>query len=183
MRPYQTLSKNGLQVCLFPLERLHVTQGINTIFTHFNSLAIDFIGYGPQARLYAPCDMISVARDVSNAVIVYTSLSPVVFADGTSDYFTIMVIHDDNTYPIGRVVTQGEWFANTGTSGYVTGDHVHIETKRGLWEGWTERVPGSNKMKNQVEPFKLFAVNDTTITDDEGYTWLSVQAGLPVWLF
>jgi hypothetical protein len=180
MQPNQQLTKNGMQVCLFPLPRLHVTQGINTTFTHFNSLAMDFIGWTTQARLYAPCDMICTSS--STGIIRYTSLAPVFFADGTSDYFTIMVIHDNNTYPVGRIVLQGEWFANTGTEGNITGDHTHIETKRGFWEGWEERVPGSNKMKNQVEPFLLFAINDTIITQSGGYDWREVQPGLPIWL-
>lgn len=169
-----------MQVVLFPLEVLHITQAMDYPFSHAGSYAIDFKGSTARAQLYAPCDMRLVAR--SWFWVAYTSLSPVRFADGNTGYFTVWLIHDDDQYYLPRIVRQGQPIAKTGTSGNATGDHVHIETKVGFWEGQIQNGDGVWMMKNSSPPFNFFSINDTTVIEDKGYPWKTFSGGMPVWL-
>ena len=166
-----------MQVVLFPLEVLHITQGMDNPFSHAGSFAVDFKGTTVNAQLYAPCDMMLVAR--SWFWVAYTSLRPVKFANGNSGYFTIWIIHDDDQYFIPRTVLQGYPLAKTGTAGNATGDHVHIETKVGIWEGQIQNSEGVWMMKNSAPPTEFFVINDTTIIEDNGYPWGTFSGGYP----
>ena len=181
MQAYQKLTgSSGRQVALFPLDVLHVTQGIDGSYSHQGSNAMDFVGTSPLYPMYAPCDLISVWKITGH--IAYTSLAPVDFVDGTSDYLTIMFVHDDDVYNLGRVVRQGEPIAKTGTTGNVTGDHIHIEVKRGSWQGLIQNSYGVYQMPNNLPPFQLLAINNTVVINDFGYPWKEYQTGIPIWM-
>ena len=134
------VGQNGRQNVVFPFEFMYLTQGELTTAqesTHKGSYAMDFQGMSsPSTRMlrcpyYAPCDLTLVAiADPNGHSYVYTSNSQVNFVDGTSDYFTILVAHDDTSYSIGRTVAQGYELGKTGTYGIHTGDHVHMEVKK-----------------------------------------------------
>lgn len=178
MLAYHTyIGSNNKQNCVFPLEYMYLTQGEGGSYSHQGTLAMDFIGYNANGRVYqcpyyAPCDLTLVARpDDYNHVYVYTSNSEVNFIDGTTGYFTIQLNHDDNVYSIGRTVLQGDILGYTGTTGNVSGDHVHIETKKGSWEGFIRNSYGVWCMKNAEHIYNLLGVNDTVLVNDGGYNW------------
>ena len=121
---------------------------------------------------YAPVDLQLVAIADANAhSYVYTSVEEVNFIDGTSDYFTILVAHDDTSYNVGRRVSQGYELGKTGTYGNHTGDHVHIEVKKGTWEGLYQNSQGVWCMRNADHLYNLFGVNDTILLVTGGYNW------------
>ena len=171
------IGSNGKQNCVFPLEYMYMSQGEGGSYSHQGSLAMDFIGWGSGGRIYqcpyyAPCDLelVSVVSSGSHGY-AYTSTQEVNFIDGTTDYFTILVLHDDNVYSVGRTVSQGGLLGNTGTTGNVSGDHVHIEAKKGNWEGWEVNSYNVLCMKNADHIYNLLGVNDTVLVNDGGYNW------------
>lgn len=179
---HQYVGQNGKQNTMFPLEIMYLTQGEDGSYSHQGTLAMDFQGmYNVSTRryrcpYYAPVDLQLVARpDDANHVYVYTSINQVNFIDGTSDYFTIMVNHDNDVYLIGRRVNQGYELGKTGTygSGSSTGvaDHVHIEAKKGTWEGLVQNSQGVWCMKNANHLYDLFGVNDTMLLVTGEYNW------------
>lgn len=172
------VGQNGKQNCVFPLEFMYLTQGENTGSTHKGTDAMDFQGmYNASTRryrcpYYAPCDMTLVAiGDSNNHGYVYTSDNEVNFIDGTSGYFTIIVAHDNTSYSVGRHVAQGQMLGQTGTYGRVSGDHVHMEAKKGQWQGLVENSYGIWHMKNSTHLYDLFGVDDTFLLVTGGYNW------------
>lgn len=174
---------NGRQNFLFPLEVMWLTQGYyQYTYSHDHTYAMDFQGAGfnsqgnvvrvYQCPVYAPFDCHCVARYGRNApAIVWTSDDKVNFIDGTVDYCTIQFTHENNSldrHHVGDTVSQGQVISHTGTMG-TSGDHVHIEAKKGTYSGFTYyssggtsglpayRLTGSSKLDN------LVGVNDTYI--------------------
>ena len=179
---HQYIGSNGKQNVVFPLEYMYLTQGENGSVSHQGTYAMDFQGMSsPSIRkyrcpYYAPCNLRLVARpDDENHVYVYTSEQEVNFIDGTSGYFTIMVNHDNDVYSIGRRVSQGYELGKTGTYGDNSptgvGDHVHIEAKKGQWEGLIKNSQNVWCMKNADHIYNLIGVNDTILLVTGGYNW------------
>lgn len=172
------VGQNGKQNTVFPFEFMYLTQGEGGSYSHAGTYAMDFQGMStPSTRMlrcpyYAPVDLrlVSIA-DSSNHSYVYTSLDKVNFVDGTYDYFTILVAHDDTSYSVGRTVAQGYELGKTGTYGIATGDHVHMEVKRGTYEGLIQNQEGNYMLKNSTHLYDLFGVNDTVLLVDGGYNW------------
>ena len=175
------VGQNDKQNVVFPFEFMYLTQGELTTAqesTHKGCYAMDFQGMSsPSTRMlrcpyYAPCDLTLVAiADPNGHSYVYTSNSQVNFVDGTSDYFTILVAHDDTSYSIGRTVAQGYELGKTGTYGIHTGDHVHMEVKKGTYEGCHTNSQGTYMLTNSTHLYDLFGVNDTVLLVDGGYNW------------
>lgn len=57
------------------------------------------------------------------------SIDPVLYADGTKDYMTIMFCHDNDVSDlyVGKIIKQGAIFYQEGTRGNATGNHCHFE--------------------------------------------------------
>ena len=180
------VGSNGKQNCVFPLEFMYLTQGENTGSTHRGTNAMDFQGmYNASTRryrcpYYAPVDLelVAIAGSGSHSY-AYTSLQPVNFIDGTSDYFTIVVAHDDTVYSVGRRVMQGQELGKTGTYGLASGDHVHIEVKKGQYEGLVQNQYGYWMLKNSDHLYNLFGVNDTVLLVSGGYNWREFSEPTP----
>lgn len=191
MLPNQTLIDTlGNQVALFPLDRLHITQGENGSYSHQGSLAIDFIGSTTLYPYYAPVDLKLVS--VTPSGYIYQSKNPVRWVNNYLEHFCMWVVHDNNeTYSIGREVNQGQFLGKTGTRGNVTGDHLHLEVSQGTYVGIEQNSQGVWVLKNQVSMVQLFDVRNTVRVNDYGYSWMEYNGGvvpptqrkgLPVWL-
>lgn len=182
MRAYtQYIGRYNLQNAMFPLEYMYITQGENGGYSHQGTYAIDFAGYGPSGAIarcpyYAPCDLDLVAiADLNNHGYAYTSTNRVNFIDGSVDYFTILVAHDNDLYYTGRRVNQGDILGHTGTYGQVTGDHVHMEIKKGQYEGLVRNSDGVYMLKNSTHIYDILGVNDTFMIRDLNYNWRVFQ--------
>lgn len=167
---------NGLENLLFPLEYLYCSQGEHDT----NYYAMDFIGWGASGRIlkcpmYAPVSCKVVRKgELSNnePTVVWESLQEVNFVDGTIDYVTIAISHDDNfdTYNVGDVRNQGEIFGHTGTTGQVTGDHTHMIVGKGKYVGYN-RIDGHWTLINQTHIYSSMGVNDTILEHPLSYDW------------
>lgn len=114
---------------------------------------------------------------------LWVSTAPVHFADDTINYLSIIVYHDNDiangTYsPIGTIKRQGEIFNHTGTGGNVTGDHVHLETGKGLQSGMVYHFTDLT-MAKRIVPDEVIYVNDTIVTPYPRYAWKEYTGGHP----
>ena len=178
------VGSDGKEVMLFPLPYMYISQGENESFSHAGILAIDFLGWDANGRvynapMYAPCSCTCVATiDAYNKGRIFQS-NDVVHTPNGLEYVTFMCFHDNNPIAsVGSTFTQGEIFAHTGTAGGVTGDHTHFNTANGQYAGWENVPPDNNgELINSEHIYDICYINDTTIVDGYSYNWQSYSGG------
>lgn len=184
MANQRMVAPDGYEVALFPLEYMYISQGemMNSSYSHYNTYNMDFLGWGMNGRvlqcpLYAPFTMKVVDLwDYSGShTVTFESVDKVHFADGTLDYMTIEFTHANNPpyHIIGVTIPQGTLCYYTGTFGQnVTGDHVHMCTAKGHYDGYTQRTGGHYDLTNRWHLYDSLNVNDTFIIYDmHDYPW------------
>lgn len=165
------VGSNGKENFLFPLEDMYLSQGSYTAtYSHNGCYAMDFIGWNGsrvyQCPYYAPFSCTLVARwGSSSPMVVWQSNDVVNFVDGTTDYACIGFCHDNNVmnFTIGETRNQGDIIGHTGTYG-ASADHVHIEAKKGTYDGYHRNSQGVWMMTNSTWLYNLMGVNDTVLT-------------------
>lgn len=183
------VASDGYEVALFPLPYLYMSQDEGGDYSHVGTYNIDFLGYGPngriyQAPIYAPCTMKVVARwltyNAGNRV-VFESVNKVHLPNGQLDYLCISFAHDSNPpyTTIGDVVQQGQICYRTGQYGQVSGDHVHSCIGQGHYEGFTTRPGGHEDLTNRIHYWLGVYVNDTTIVQGYGHNWIEWTGPTP----
>lgn len=127
-----TKKVNGVEyeVLRFPMKNLNISQGAYGTFSHQGVPALDICGKdtGIEETL-APCKMRLAAYGAANEgnPIWLESVNKVLFADGTINYATIMILHDNYVGDIIAHATNGgiweQWqsCADEGTSGAALG--------------------------------------------------------------
>lgn len=172
MKKGQTSVRNGIEDILFPMEICNITQGDN-VGTHSGTYAVDLAGKDTGRDFaYFPFSAKSVALDTArngNAVI-WESLNKVRFADGTVDYCCMMIIHDNDPtgFAVGSVYKQGQQMAQEGTAGFATGNHLHVEVKKGKFERGVYGMYDKNKfgvyhLRSNIPIEKACFMDGTTI--------------------
>ena len=166
------VGRDGKEVMLFPLPYMYISQGENESYSHAGILAIDFLGWDANGRvynapMYAPCSCTCVATiDAYNKGRIFQSNDMVHTPNGL-EYVTFMCFHDNNPIAsVGSTFTQGDIFAHTGTAGNVTGDHTHFNCADGQYAGW-ENVPPDNhgELVNSNHIYDICYVNDTVLVE------------------
>jgi len=171
------IANDGYEVCLFPLDVLHMTQDEGGDYSHEGTYNIDLVGTTVNAPLYAPVTMMVVGTSLSyegGNNVKFQSVNKVHLANGNLDYLTIEFSHDNNppVTTIGQVVAQGQLCYHTGTYGYVTGDHVHTCAGEGTYQGITQRPPhGWWDLTNRIHYWDACYINDTRVINDYGHHW------------
>jgi len=173
---------------IFPMKYLNITQG-HRGGTHKAGFPIDIAGKDTGIDdVFAPFDgMIKKMYEPNKAHLGHTvwleSLAPVTYADGTVDFATIMLTHDNavTDLRVGQIVKQGQVFYQEGTAGFATGNHVHLEVARGKMAGigW-QQVNGSWIITNPYEPHKMFFLSDTIIINGFGYPWKELETEMKI---
>lgn len=173
MKPFETLKIKGNECVLFPLESLYVTR-----YHHKgDDYILDLIDYQNdrqilKAPLYAPVSMKCVhvgTLETNTPTVTWESLEPVLFVDGTIDYLTLSISHDNDfsDYTVGEVIFQGSVIGHTGTAGEVTGDHTHLIVGIGRYQGYMTLPSGQYTLKNQYPPDNAMGINDTIVIKPE----------------
>ena len=167
---------DGKEVLLFPLEYMNISQDEYGGYSHQNILAIDFLGWGANGRIlkcpyYAPCSCRCVGTTGENNRI-WQSTSEVHLASGAVGYVSWVQAHDDNPLPVGTVLTQGDLLGHTGTTGNVTGDHVHFNFAIGVYAGWDSST-NDRQLRNSIHIYNACYVNDTVIVNGENHEWIT----------
>ncbi|MBQ7810380.1 MAG: RICIN domain-containing protein [Clostridia bacterium] len=164
------------EYAMFPMTTLNITQGINGGFSHQGTLAIDNAGKDSGIEsAYAPFTG-TITKIYNKFQVWLQSKNPVVWADGTVEYMTILVVHDNDTSDlyVGKEIKQGERFFEEGTAGYATGNHIHLEVAKGKMtkSAWHKNSYGIWTIDNPVNPFDaLFLSSTTNVKNDYGYNW------------
>lgn len=196
----QTLrDRNGRQVALFPMEGFHISQTDYGTYSHGGGLvywATDYLGWNDSGRVYrapcyAPVDIKLIFKNRANSMCVWESLERVHLANDMIDYLTLTCYHDNdiedgNYYAVGTIKRQGELFFHTGTGGNVSGDHLHLETGYGKYQGDTSPSAGDPEYKFHItdytNPKRLHNYNALFINETEpiqsptNYVWVDYVA-------
>lgn len=165
---------NNLQNFLFPLDEMYITQGSYTAtYSHNGCYAMDFVGWASGTGqidtypYYAPFDCHLVAKwgSSSNYQCVWESDEQVNFVDGTVDYACVAFNHDPNNqfFVVGTTRRQGEQIGTTGEYGAPGSPHIHIEAKKGTYDGYHQNSDGVYMLTNSTWLYDLMGVNDTTL--------------------
>lgn len=177
MIAYEKLvASDGYEVMLFPLAYLYMSQDEGGNYSHLYTYSIDLLGWGANGRIlkcpyYAPCSCKCV--QVGSGSVVWQSLDKVHYPDGTLDIVTFHFAHDDDTsnHYVGQIIQQGDLIGHTGTTGNVTGDHVHFNTARGTYQGFYDVGTGHYQLRNATHVYDTCYVNDTVIKQGYGHNW------------
>ena len=186
MKPGQTLrAKDGYQVLLFPLPELYITQtSSSSSFSHCCGHPIDCVMQGQsKATLYAPCDchLIYEGATGNGHPLIFQSDKPVHTPSGLKTV-VFNFTHGD-LLGNGKTYKQGKPIATTGTYGFVTGDHVHIDqsfTAGATLVNSGITCSGGNvcwNLKGSVSPTAFWYVNDTKIVSTQGLTFKTFSGG------
>lgn len=169
---------------IYPLKFMRITQnynGKNNHYKHSSGTLRDYpIDDGAEdtgcSPFYCPCDKMEVVRIYgvgSSGVntIWLTSCSKVLFADGATDYLTIMVEHcGDATLKklkVGQAFTLKKQIMLEGTD-KASGNHFHMSCGRGKIKGtgWYKNSNGAYVITTAggaVKPEQVFYI-DTAFT-------------------
>ena len=79
---------------------------------------------------------------------------------------------------MGTVLNQGDLLGHTGTTGQVTGDHLHLNVAKGQYAGW-EASTGYRQLNNSMHIYDACFVNDTVIINGEGHDWKTYGGPTP----
>ena len=129
MRPGEQISYNGNEVCLFPFDWVECTQISGPgQYSHCCGTATDWVGQtGVNDAYYAPfsCTQIYAGIPANGNTRAYLSDAPVWTPSGLTRV-VVAFTHDD-TPPAATHFNQGDLIGHTGTAGYATGDHCHLD--------------------------------------------------------
>lgn len=167
-----------MEKAILMMDYLNVTQNGNGSFSHRGDLAIDIAGKDSGIDyLKAPFTGI-IKRIYSNVNAVWLeSVDKVIYADGSIDYMTVMTLHDDDVsnLKVGDIIKQGDIYYKEGSTGYVTGNHIHLAVGKGKFtgSGWYKNNYDNWCINNQMEVSKaLFIPNNTKIINNGGLNWI-----------
>lgn len=163
----------GQDLALFPANSMCVTQGAYDDYSHMDQNALDIQPTGGMA--FAPFNAQIVRKDAGEALcngIWIQSTDKVRYADGSYDYMTVLFMHDDNidNLSVGQMLTQGEYFYQSGTTGNSSGAHIHVAVYRGQYNENMHFGSGDVDVEDA-----FFVMDDTVIHEDYGLSWVYVS--------
>ena len=177
---------DGVQVCLFPLPELIVNQwsGPNT-YSHCCSKACDYGTHGNVVPVYAPFDCHLVYNSGSTAHTLFYCSDTKVRTPSGLQWVTIQLTHAQNP-PYLQQVKQGQVIYYSGNAGgYSLGVHLHMEQnfiKDSRWVNYYVTCTAGQTcwgLPDSQYPNDVFYVNDTTLTNTGGHTWVEFTPSGP----
>ena len=103
--------------------------------------------------IFCPCDEMKIRRiygvgTKGTNTLWLESTEKATFADGTKDYFTLMITHPDDenvkNLKVGDIFTRGEKITREGKDG-ATANHLHISAGKGRMKGSGWMLNSKNK--------------------------------------
>lgn len=123
---YKYIGGSTYQCALFPLDYMYCTQVAGPgNYSHCCGTATDWKGSSSTYPYYAPVDCHRISLSGSDNICMYVSDSQVLTPSGVK-WLAFLFMHDNNP-PSKTSFNQGELIGHTGTAGFVTGDHVHLD--------------------------------------------------------
>lgn len=173
MKKGQTSKRGGYEDILLPMEYFNCSQG-DFVGNH-PSYACDMTGKDSgRDYAYFPFSAKCVAMDIKNGNAVWwESLSPVRFADGSIDYCTIMIVHDNNMGGIfvGVTYAQGNQMAQEGNAGNATGNHLHLEIAKGKFTKMYAQNAKGYYLPNGIAIETCCFADDTIFLNSANWGW------------
>lgn len=175
----------------YPCEVLRITQsytGATSHLPHTTGYPKDYpwdegCADGGRSKCYCPCDEMKVKRiygvgSRGTNTLWLESTSKVVFADGTEDFFTMLITHPNDSdlekIKVGDKFVRGQFICSEGKDG-ATGNHLHFSAGKGLYKGtgWTKNSKGKYVLTTTAgayKPEQLFYINKkfTKVVNDRG---------------
>lgn len=163
------------EYAVFPMSVMNITQGMES-GTHAGSFAIDIAGRDSGKEwAFAPFTGVIKKKYANGNTVWLESVNPVEYADGSVDYMTVAMTHDNNIdrLKVGQVINQGVNFYQEGTAGNATGNHIHLGVGRGKFSGsgWYQNKYGYWVINNEIRPYDAFYLSGTEIINGGGYPW------------
>lgn len=144
-----------------------------------------------RSYMYCPCDEMKIVRiygvgTKGTNTLWLESTSPVLFADGTEDFFTLMVIHPDDDdlkgLCVGQVFKRKEKICREGKDG-ATANHFHFSAGKGRIKsnGWIKNSRGKWVLTvtgRACRPEALFFIDPdfTRVIDRKGISFRTLPA-------
>ena len=123
---YKDVNGTTYQCALFPLSYMYCTQVAGPgNYSHCCGTATDWVGSSSRFPYYAPVDCTRVSVSGSDNIARYVSDNVVLTPSGLKR-LAFLFMHDDAP-PSATHYRQGDLIGRTGTAGFVTGDHVHLD--------------------------------------------------------
>ena len=172
------------EYAMFPGDVLNVTQGAYKGYSHngtYKQNAFDIVGNDAYRAPFT--GTIHIVGGAYN-IVALISKDKVYYSDGTLDYMTVYMQHDNNISDLveGRVISQGTPYYHQGNAcppreKYITGIHVHMWVNKGQEKLTYNRDSGSGN----VRPDKAFFISSNTkIVNKGGYSWRRTDNQLPL---
>lgn len=178
------VARDGKEVMLFPLAYMYISQDEGGSYSHAGILAMDFLGYGANGRVYncpyyAPCKCKLVYQQSAAAYNIWESIDKVHTPMGLY-YVSFWVQHDENLpYSVGKILNQGDLLGHTGVAGHATGDHLHFNVANTKYQGQEQMPPDDNwQLKNSQHIYDMCYVNDTVIVEGMNHNWQTYSGGI-----
>lgn len=165
---------------IYPCKTMRITQnylGKTSHYPHTSGSPKDYpIDEGGKDigkdSIYCPCNEMKVKRiygvGTGGANTIWLeSTKKVNFADGTKDYFTLMITHPDDSdlkgIKAGDVFTKGQAITKEGRDG-ASANHFHISAGKGKIKGngWVKNSKGKwvlTTTNGAAKPEKLFFID------------------------
>ena len=185
--PAAIVSASGEQPAMWFMDDLKFTQLPGGDYSHAGTLNFDVVGVN-NSNIKAPfdCEIAAVfpGYNTGNTVIIQ-STSPVLYANGTVDYMSMAFGHDNDISDcwVGRKISRGEVFCQTGNYGNVTGVHSHVTCIAGKYTdhpGWLTVSTGNSTFRNGIHPVDaLFVSNTTNIYNSMGLSFVTYGDTVP----
>lgn len=93
----------------------------------------------------------------------------VLCADGALRYITLALTHSNKSYVVGQYYSVDQIMYQEGTSGYATGNHIHLEVCAGHTRTKVQNSKGGYNLANMLQANKcLFLLNGYSYTTKAG---------------
>jgi len=188
----QTAEKDGYQIALFPMDYLNCTQvsGPDS-YSHCCGHPCDWVGPSARYPYYAPCDCHLIYSDASGNTRGYQSDAEVWTPMGLQ-YICFSFTHD-NTPPDQYSFRQGDLIGHTGTAGFATGDHMHLDQAAGAGNtliSYGITCSAGNlcyALRNSTEVTQIFYITgDEAIINTQGMEFENAEnvkdPSIPAWM-
>ena len=170
-----------MEKAMYPSPYIRITQK-DHVGTHADCWAIDEAGSdGGIDFINTPFTGVIKRIYTKDANEVWLeSVEPVLYADGTIDYMTIMFAHcnDVSHLKVGQIIPKRTKFYFEGTKGMSTGNHVHLECGKGKFtgNGWHKDKAGFWSINNGKKVDECLWIDDTYyILDAAGYNFKNIK--------
>jgi hypothetical protein len=162
----------------FGMETLNITQGRYNDFSHEGINASDLAGKDSGIEAFVAYTDFKVVQKFENQYgngVTFQSVYKITFKDGREDYVTLLMWHDNyiGDVTIGEIIKSGHAMFGEGTSGYATGNHIHLECAKGKQYASSMLPDYGTHLPNWTNIENVFYIGkDQKVINNGGYSFM-----------